>query len=118
MAYSDVSDIILAMRIAIIGLGLIGGSIGLALKKNNWRQAQVVGYVRRKETGQVALKIGAIDKFELRLEKTIQDSDIVFISTPVLTIKDIFTQITSHLPSDCIVTDTASTKSLVMSWAR
>jgi prephenate dehydrogenase len=118
MACSDVSDIIGAMRISIIGLGLIGSSIGLALKKNNWRQAQIIGYVRQQETGQMAQKLGAIDKFELSLDRIIQDSDIIVVSTPVLTIKDIFTRIAPQLSSDCIVTDTASTKLQVMNWAQ
>ncbi len=106
------------MRIAIIGLGLIGGSIGLALKKNNWREAQVIGYVRRQEIGQIALNIGAVDRFELSVDKAVRDTDIVIISTPVLTIKDIFTQIAPNLRSDCTVTDTASTKFQVMNWAK
>jgi len=106
------------MHITIIGLGLIGGSIGLALKKNNWRQAQITGYVRRKETGQVAIKTGAIDRFELSLDKAVKGSEIVLISTPVLTIKDIFLQIAPYLPSGCIVTDTASTKFQVINWAK
>lgn len=108
----------MAMRVAIIGLGLIGGSIGLALKKKNWREAQIVGYVRRRETGQMALNMGAVDRFELSLDKTVRDADVVIISTPVLTIKDIFTQMAPYLSPDCIVTDTASTKFQVMKWAQ
>jgi prephenate dehydrogenase len=118
VARSAVNAIIVAMRIAIIGLGLIGGSIGLALKKRNWREAQVVGYVRSQTTGQIALSIGAVDRFELRLDKAVRDADLAIIATPVLTIKDIFTQIAPHLRPDCIVTDTASTKFQVMKWAQ
>lgn len=106
------------MRVTIIGLGLIGGSLGLALKKRNWRKAEVVGYVRRLETGQMALEMGAIDKFELSLDKVVEHASIVVISTPVLAMKEIFSQIAPHLSAGCIVTDTASTKSQVMGWAR
>jgi len=106
------------MRVTIIGLGLIGGSLGLALKRLNWRAVEVVGWVRRLETGQTALKMGAVDRFELSLEIAVQDADVVFIATPVLTIKEIFTQIAPHLHEDCIVTDTASTKFQVMRWAQ
>lgn len=106
------------MHIAIVGLGLIGGSLGLALKKMNWRNARITGYVRRQETGQMALDMGAIDEFELSLGKTIGDADIVIISTPVLIIREVLIQIAPYLHSDCVVTDTASTKFQVMRWAQ
>lgn len=106
-----------AVRLAIIGLGLIGGSVGLALKQANWRQAEVVGYVRRHEVGSLALKLGAIDKAESSLRETVKDANIVIIAAPILTIKDIFSQIAPDLSADSIVTDTASTKLQVMRWA-
>jgi prephenate dehydrogenase len=106
-----------AVRLAIIGLGLIGGSIGLALKQASWRQAEVVGYARRHETGSLALKLGAVDRVESDLCETVKGADIVIIATPVLTIEDIFSQIAPGLSGDSIVTDTASTKLQVMQWA-
>ena len=105
------------MRLAIIGLGLIGGSIGLALKQVNWRQAEIVGYARRREAGSLALKLGAVDKIESNLRETVKGADIVIIATPILTVKDIFSQIAPDLSGDSIVTDTASTKLQVMRWA-
>jgi prephenate dehydrogenase len=104
--------------VAIIGLGLIGGSIGLALgrgKKSRW---EIIGYSRRRETVAKALSLGAIDRAETNLEDAIQRAELVIIATPVLTVKEIFSQIARHLPSDCIVTDTASTKVQVMNWAK
>ncbi|MFC1846043.1 prephenate dehydrogenase [Chloroflexota bacterium] len=106
------------MRISIIGLGLIGGSLGLALKKANWMSAEITGYVRRPETGKLALNIGAVDRIASTLEESVNKSDLVIISTPVLTIKDIFHHIAPYLPKNCIVTDTASTKQQVMNWAQ
>lgn len=106
-----------AVRLAIIGLGLIGGSVGLALKQANWRQAEVVGYVRRHEVGSLALKLGAIDKAESSLRETVKGANIVIIAAPILTIKDIFSQIAPDLSADSIVTDTASTKLQIMRWA-
>jgi prephenate dehydrogenase len=105
------------VRLAIIGLGLIGGSIGLALKQASWRQAEVVGYVRRQKVGSLALKLGAVDKVESNLRETVKGANIVIIATPILTIKDIFSQIAPDLSDDSIVTDTASTKLQVMQWA-
>ena len=106
------------MRIAIIGLGLIGGSIGFALKQASWRGAEIIGYARRRETASLALKLGAVDKIELDLRSTVKDADIVIIAVPVLTIKDIFKQIAPVLSDGSIVTDTASTKMQVMQWAK
>lgn len=106
------------MRVAIIGLGLIGGSIGLALRQANWKQAEIVGYVRRSEVGTLALNSGAIDKAESSLKGTVKDADLAIIATPVLTIKDVLSQIAADLPYDSIVTDTASTKLQVMQWAK
>ena len=105
------------MRIAIIGLGLIGGSIGLSLKQANWRGAEVIGYVRRQEMGSLALKLGAVDKVESNLRDVVRGAEIVIIATPVMTIKDIFVQIAPDLPRGSIVTDTASTKMQVLRWA-
>ncbi len=105
------------VRIAIIGLGLIGGSIGLALKQANWQEAEVVGYVRRQEIGSLALELGIVDKISTNLSGAVKGTDIVIIATPVLTIKDIFSQIAPDLSTDSIVTDTASTKMQVMQWA-
>jgi prephenate dehydrogenase len=105
------------MRIAIIGLGLIGGSIGLALKQASWRGAEIIGYARRRETGSLALKSGAVDKVASSLRNVVKGADIIIIAAPVLTIKDIFEQIAPELSDDSIVTDTASTKMQVMQWA-
>ena len=107
----------MTVRIAIIGLGLIGGSIGLALKQANWREAEVIGYARRQEAASLALKLGAVDKIELDLRSAVKNADIVIIATPVLTIKDVFEQIAPELTDDSIVTDTCSTKMQVMKWA-
>jgi len=105
------------MRIAIIGLGLIGGSIGLALKQADWQKAQIVGYIRRSELSSVVLSSGAVDNVESSLKATVKGADLIIIATPVLTIKDIFSQIAADLPPGSVVTDTASTKVQVMRWA-
>jgi len=103
--------------VTIIGLGLIGGSIGLALrqgKKSGW---EIVGYSRRQETVADALSSGAIERGETNLKDAVKEADFVIIATPVLTVKEIFSEIAPHLPLACIVTDTASTKVQVMKWA-
>jgi prephenate dehydrogenase len=106
------------MRIAIIGLGLIGGSIGMALKQANWRRAEIIGYARRRETASLARKFGAVDSIELDCRKAVNGADIIIVATPVLVVRDIFELIASELSDGAIVTDTASTKVQVMQWAQ
>lgn len=112
------------MRVAIIGLGLIGGSIGLALKKAEEshsepqaKNLEIIGYVRRPEAASLAVNMGMVDRVETSLENTVKQAEIVIIATPVLVIKEILSQIASSLPHGCVVTDTGSTKVQVMKWA-
>ena len=112
------------MRVAIIGLGLIGGSIGLALKKAEEshsepqaKNLEIIGYVRRPEAASLAVNMGMVDRVETSLENTVKQAEIVIIATPVLVIKEILSQIAGYLPHGCVVTDTGSTKVEVMKWA-
>jgi prephenate dehydrogenase len=108
------NDIVLA---AIIGLGLIGGSIGLALRRGKKSRWEIVGHSRRRETVAKALSLGAIERGETNLKDVVEQAELVIIATPALTVKEIFSDIAPYLPSGCIVTDTASTKVQVMKWA-
>ena len=105
------------MLVTIIGLGLIGGSIGLALRQGKKPRWKIVGYSRRQETVATALSLGAIERSETSLKDAVKQADFVIIATPVLTVKEIFSMIAPHLPPSCVVTDTASTKVQVMKWA-
>ncbi|MGB2853816.1 MAG: prephenate dehydrogenase/arogenate dehydrogenase family protein, partial [Dehalococcoidia bacterium] len=69
------------MRIAIIGLGLIGGSMGLALRKAK-ADLEVVGFARRGETASRAVELGAVDRTEGDLLAVVKDADLVLIATP------------------------------------
>ena len=107
----------MARRIAIIGLGLIGGSIGLALKRGESEGIEIVGYARRPETADRALQLGAIDHVEGSLASAVDKAALVILATPTMSIKEILSQIGLHLPAECVVTDVASTKLQVMAWA-
>lgn len=107
-----------AVRIAIIGLGLIGGSLGLALKKSRWRDAEIIGCARRQEVADAALKSGAVDTVATDLQKAVPEADMVIIATPILTIREVFIQIAPALRDKAIVTDTGSTKLQVIQWAK
>jgi prephenate dehydrogenase len=107
----------MARRIAIIGLGLIGGSIGLALKRAGSDGVELVGYARRPETADRALQLGAIDRVEGSLASTVDKAALVILAIPTMSVKEILCQIGSHLPAGSVVTDVASTKVQVMKWA-
>jgi prephenate dehydrogenase len=103
--------------VTIIGLGLIGGSIGLALRRGKRPGWEIVGYSRRHETVASALSSGAIERGATSLKDAAKQADLVIIATPALTVEEIFSEMAPYLPSGCIVTDTASTKVQVMRWA-
>jgi prephenate dehydrogenase len=105
-------------RIAIIGLGLIGGSLALALEKaKKARGAEIVGFSRTSEAVVRAKECGAIDRAASDLVSAVTDVDVVIIATPVMATKQILASISEHLAPGCVVTDTGSTKVKVMEWA-
>jgi prephenate dehydrogenase len=104
-------------RIAILGLGLIGGSLGLALKQSRLRDVELVGYSRSKETRDKARRAGAIDTLAPDAAAAVRDASIVIIATPILTIRQMMEEIAPALPENCTVTDVGSTKADVLRWA-
>jgi prephenate dehydrogenase len=99
-------------KITIIGVGLIGGSLGLALKEKK-PNFKIVG-IDKQEIIEKAIARGAIDEGTVNLEKGIKEADIVIIATPVKTIINLLTQINPFLKKGCIVTDTGSTKQQIV----
>jgi prephenate dehydrogenase len=104
-------------RIAIIGLGLIGGSLALALKKASAKGTEIVGFSRSAETIARARECGAIDQAAGNLASAVSGADVVVIATPVMATKEVLASISEHLSPKCLVTDTGSTKVQVMRWA-
>ena len=105
-------------KISIIGTGLIGTSLGLALKKSGLKDLQINGHDKEPGNSRKAARMGAIDVAEMNLPKAVQGADVVIIATPVMAIKEVMGQIAEHLKDGCIVTDTGSTKLQVLEWAK
>ncbi|MBV8823141.1 MAG: prephenate dehydrogenase [Chloroflexi bacterium] len=103
-------------RVAIIGLGLIGGSIGMALRKAKVAQ-QVVGYDLGKGVGDHACNLGAIDESCAVLADVVSDAELLILATPVGPMRALLQDIASCVTPETIVTDVASTKVQVISWA-
>lgn len=102
----------MAMNLLIIGVGLIGGSLGLALKQSPLVE-NIMGFDENENTLHKALEIGAIDRAVDLLEGTSR-ADIIFLCTPLSTYHDILETIRPKLTPGKIVTDTGSTKEMVM----
>jgi len=105
-------------RIAIVGLGLIGGSLGLALKRSQGGELEIVGFARRPEVAAEAVKRGAVDQTVSELDQAVSGADIVIVATPVMAIREILENISDHLLSNAIVSDVGSTKAQVVEWAK
>ena len=104
-------------RITIIGTGLIGTSLGLALKKIGLRDTQIVGVDKEKSRVHKAQKMGALDKVEHSIVEAVSGASVVFIATPVMAIKDVMELIGPRVPEGCLVTDTGGTKKAILEWA-
>lgn len=96
-------------RLAIIGVGLIGGSLARALREKG-EVGEIVGIGRGAANLQRAVELGVIDRFEHDVRAGVADADLVFIATPVCTIADIVAEIAPALAAGAVVTDGGSVK--------
>ncbi len=99
-------------HVTIIGVGLLGGSIGLALKQRD-RRIEVAGVGRRQSSLNDALKIGAIDTAHLDVAYVVGRSDVIILATPVGTFQEYLQAIKPLLAPGTMVTDVGSTKAVV-----
>ena len=104
-------------KIVIFGVGLIGGSVALALRKAGAVEA-VVGFGRSIQTLQQAQQLGIIDRIGQDVTAEVTDADLVLLATPVGQMADIMARIAPHLGSNTLVTDGGSTKSDVVGYAQ
>jgi len=95
-------------KVAIIGTGLIGGSIALDIKRRKLAN-KVIGVSRRKKSLLLAKRLGAIDYGSREID-IIKGADLVILATPVSTILNLANSISKSLTRDCLVTDVGSTK--------
>src|SRR5918993_4390007 len=111
-------------RVLIVGLGLIGGSIGLALRRwseerkvDGRKPLEIVGFDPNLDHQRAAEKLGAVDKGAWDLSKAARDADVVVLSTPVNSMRDVMQDLAPQLQPGTIVVDTGSTKAEVLKWA-
>ena len=102
-------------KIAVIGIGLIGGSICLALKKHR-PALEIIGF-DYPEALDEALKRGAIDSPAVSIQNAVSNADLVILAVPIAKILTITTEIAHYLKPGAIVTDVGSVKKPVMEHA-
>ena len=100
-------------KTCIFGVGLIGGSLALALKKKNWCH-EIVGCSRDETHLKRALELGAIDSWTLDACEAAKDADLIFLATPVGAIESVLTSIKDCISSETIITDGGSCKKSVV----
>ncbi|HEV7844914.1 MAG TPA: prephenate dehydrogenase/arogenate dehydrogenase family protein [Thermoleophilaceae bacterium] len=97
------------MRVAVLGVGLIGGSIGLAAQEH-LEGAEVVGFGRNPERLRVALELGAIQRVADTLEDAVDGADLCFACAPVGVLPELVQAALDASGPDTLVTDVGSTK--------
>ena len=100
------------MRVAVLGVGLIGGSIGLAATER--LGATVSGYDGSEQAIDTALARGAVQTPAATIASAVDGAQAVFVAVPVGALPDLVTEALKHAPDDCVVTDVGSTKRAVV----
>lgn len=104
-------------KIVIFGVGLIGGSVALALKKLP-NPPIIIGVGRSTQSLQEALALGIIDQAETTIATALENADLILIAAPVAQTPAILKSILPHLAANTVITDAGSTKSDVMAYAK
>ena len=108
-------------KIVIFGVGLIGGSVALALKKAGKLDntvTHIVGVGRTEKSLQNALDLGVIDAMETNIHAALEHADLVLIAAPVAQTASILQSIKPHLDNNTVITDAGSTKGDVLACAK
>lgn len=100
-------------KLVIFGVGLIGGSLALALRQANACQT-IVGCSRNAEHLQKAVELGVIDSFSLDPAEAVRDADMVLLAVPMGAMRHLLQQIKPVLPADAVLTDAGSTKGSIV----
>jgi arogenate dehydrogenase (NADP+) len=94
------------MKVGIVGLGLIGGSLGLDLRAQGY---EIIGVSRQERTCEIALERGVVDEASTDLS-SLAATQIVIVCTPIGKIAPTVEQLIPHLTPETIITDVGSVK--------
>lgn len=105
-------------RVAIVGLGYIGSSIGLGLKRAKLKNTEIVGCDDWRRARTAAEKAGAVDKAHGGIREAVRGAGLVILATPPSATEEVLQQAAPHLGRGAVVTDVAASKSAIGEWAR
>jgi prephenate dehydrogenase len=110
------------LKIAIVGLGLIGASLGMALRTADAKDSplgpvEIVGYDRDPQAVKESRGRLAIDREAKNLVEAVRDAQLIVLATPVQAMEGLLGQLASLVPAGAVITDVASTKAEVGRWA-
>ncbi len=100
-------------QLTIFGVGLIGGSLALALKKAGYCQ-QVVGCSRSADHLQRAVDLGVIDRYTLDPTEAVKGADMILVAVPMGAMQAVFASIADHIEEHAVITDAGSAKGSVV----
>jgi len=100
-------------KISLVGVGLLGGSLGLAIKQRRLA-ARVEGYVRRDARVAECEKLGVVDQAGVHLDKVVEGADLVVLCTPIAQMRGLVECLLPHLKCGALVTDVGSVKGSVV----
>lgn len=106
------------LKLAIIGVGLIGGSLGLCIKDRMGEDVYITGMCRTRESMNRAVEMGAVDFASAAPAEVVRDADIIFLSTPVLQMVPMVQKLLPFIKSGAVITDAGSTKQYVWNGLR
>ncbi len=104
-------------KLAVIGVGLIGGSLARALRKAGAVE-QIIGCGRGRENLEKAVELGVIDSYTHDIGEAVRDADMIFLAVPLGAMKDAFAAMKGKLAEDAVITDGGSCKGSVVEDAR
>ena len=103
-------------KLAIIGVGLIGSSLSLALKQKA-AVGQVIGYGRNRSNLEKGLELGVIDGYESSIEASVRNADIIVVAVPLGAMQQVFAELKPAISIAAIITDVGSAKGSVVTAA-
>ena len=103
-------------KLVIFGVGLIGGSLALALKRANYCE-QIVGCSRQVEGLQKAVELGVIDSYTLDPAQAVKGADMILLAVPMGAMASVLSSIKGHTEANAVITDAGSAKASVVAAA-
>ncbi|MDH3388199.1 MAG: prephenate dehydrogenase/arogenate dehydrogenase family protein [Gammaproteobacteria bacterium] len=104
-------------RLAIIGVGLIGSSLSLALKQAN-AVGPVVGYGRNRKNLEKGVELGVIDSFGTSIAETVRAADVIVVAVPLGAMRPVFAELKAVVGKAAVITDVGSAKGSVVAAAQ